>query len=145
MAGIEDMNSMAADDGNEDVESEITNDKAVGDKQNVESGGFTEAQRKLLDKIVRDGIMVGYHHAKGHIRLVDFFCQTMRRLVDAMGILSVKYLKVCPLSIRLCLLEQSLVHSKKKPNNAIQVPSSYIVFLGSSGPCKHTQLRVIII
>lgn len=103
MAGMEDANSTEADDGNEEVESEITNDKAVIDKRNVKSSGFTEAQRKLLDKIVRDGIMVGYHHAKGHIRLVDFFCQTLRRLVDGVGILSVKYLKVCPLSITLSL------------------------------------------
>ncbi|KAI1185676.1 hypothetical protein F5B17DRAFT_432330 [Nemania serpens] len=93
MAGLEDVNSMAADDGNEEVESETTNGKPVIDKRNAQSGGLSEAQRKLLDRIVRDGIMVGYHHAKGHIRLVDFFCQTLRRLVDGMGILSVKYLK----------------------------------------------------
>lgn len=30
----------------------------------------TEAQRKLLDKVIREGIMVGYHHAKEHVRLV---------------------------------------------------------------------------
>ncbi|KAI1108327.1 hypothetical protein F5Y14DRAFT_445539 [Nemania sp. NC0429] len=93
MAGIEDVDSTAANDRNEGFESEITNHKVASDRPNIPSGGFTEAQRKLLDKIVRDGIMVGYHHAKGHIRLVDFFCQTMCHLVDAVGILSVKYLK----------------------------------------------------
>lgn len=59
-----------------------------------ESTGFSEAQRKLLDKIVREGIMVGYHHAKQHVRLVNLLCQTLCRLVSGMGILSVKYLKV---------------------------------------------------
>ncbi|KAI0486519.1 hypothetical protein F4859DRAFT_528235 [Xylaria cf. heliscus] len=63
------------------------------DSGDLENKGFSEAQRKLLDKIVREGIMTGYHHAKGHVQLVDLFCQTLGRLVDGMGIISVKYLK----------------------------------------------------
>ncbi|KAI1369391.1 hypothetical protein F5Y08DRAFT_352101 [Xylaria arbuscula] len=58
-----------------------------------ESAGFSEAQRKLLDKIIREGVMVGYHHAKQHVRLVDLLCQTLCRLMSGMGILSIKYLK----------------------------------------------------
>ncbi|KAI1336057.1 hypothetical protein F5Y15DRAFT_419273 [Xylariaceae sp. FL0016] len=54
---------------------------------------FTDAQRKLHDKIVRDGIMVGYLHAKEHIRLVGLFCEKLRSLVQGLGILAVKYLK----------------------------------------------------
>jgi hypothetical protein len=61
--------------------------------------GFTEPQRKLIDKIVREGIMVGYHHAKEHIRLVDFLCRALCSLVSGIGILSVKYLKVSYSSI----------------------------------------------
>ncbi|KAI1356918.1 hypothetical protein F5Y01DRAFT_7531 [Xylaria sp. FL0043] len=76
----------------ETTENESTSEQAKQQKS-LQSKGFSEAQRKLLDKIVREGIMVGYHHAKQHIRLVDFFCQTLRRLVSGMGILSVKYLK----------------------------------------------------
>ncbi|KAI1499362.1 hypothetical protein F5X99DRAFT_419961 [Biscogniauxia marginata] len=54
---------------------------------------FTEEQRKLLDRIVREGIMTGYHHAKEHVRLVSLFCENLRYLVDGIGILAVKYLK----------------------------------------------------
>ncbi|KAJ8123869.1 hypothetical protein O1611_g9493 [Lasiodiplodia mahajangana] len=59
----------------------------------LQAKGFTEAQQKLLDKIVREGIMTGYHHTKQHVRLVNFLCQTLSRLLDGMGIISVKYLK----------------------------------------------------
>ncbi|KAI1125949.1 hypothetical protein F5Y10DRAFT_222060 [Nemania abortiva] len=93
MVGLEDLDSTVAGRGNEEVGSEGTHDQTTDDKREVQAKGFTEAQRKLLDKIVRDGVMVGYHHAKQHVRLINFFCQTLRRLVDGMGILSVKYLK----------------------------------------------------
>ncbi|KAI2638132.1 hypothetical protein GGS21DRAFT_488835 [Xylaria nigripes] len=91
MAGITAPGSLDGKD--EDVESECAEGKAIGENPKPQSGGFSGAQRKLLDKIVREGIMVGYHHAKEHIRLVDFFCRTFCRLVYGMGIVSVKYLK----------------------------------------------------
>ncbi|KAI0837781.1 hypothetical protein F5Y06DRAFT_64328 [Hypoxylon sp. FL0890] len=53
----------------------------------------SEAQRKLLDKIIREGIMVGYHHAKQHIRLVGLLCETLVCIINGMGILAVKHLK----------------------------------------------------
>ncbi|RYC62528.1 hypothetical protein CHU98_g3687 [Xylaria longipes] len=87
MAGIEDSGS--ADTGNKDkrVGGEGTNDQAAGDERGFRSKGFSEAQRKLLDKIVREGIMTGYHHAKEHVQLVNLFCQTLCRLVDGIEIL----------------------------------------------------------
>lgn len=106
MAGIEGPNLAAAGHGNDDV----TDDSVAPDTQNSQNRGFSEAQRKLLDKIFREGIMTGYHHAKGHIRLVDFFCNTLRCLVDCIGILSVKYLKVCFLSTVLRLSPQCNGH-----------------------------------
>ncbi|KAI0910489.1 hypothetical protein F4823DRAFT_561838 [Ustulina deusta] len=93
MAGLEDLDSEAAEDQGVGVGPGSTNDQKASHEQHLHSRGFSEAQRKLLDKLVREGIMVGYHHAKQHVRLVDFFCQTLRRLVSGMGILSVKYLK----------------------------------------------------
>ncbi|KAI0482105.1 hypothetical protein GGR56DRAFT_670024 [Xylariaceae sp. FL0804] len=54
---------------------------------------FDDAQRKLLDRIVREGIMVGYHHAKEHVGLVGLLCEQLRRLVQGMGILAVRHLK----------------------------------------------------
>ncbi|KAI3329249.1 hypothetical protein HD806DRAFT_530646 [Xylariaceae sp. AK1471] len=76
-----------------DEDDKGTNSKEAIGKPKPQRRGFSEAQRKLLDKIVREGVMVGYHHAKEHIRLVDFLCQMLHRLVNGMGILSVKYLK----------------------------------------------------
>ncbi|KAI1205859.1 uncharacterized protein F4807DRAFT_254634 [Annulohypoxylon truncatum] len=54
---------------------------------------ITEAQRKLLDKMVREGVMVGYHHAKEHVRLVGLFCEVLVCIINGMGILAVKHLK----------------------------------------------------
>ncbi|KAI1443638.1 hypothetical protein F5Y02DRAFT_196773 [Annulohypoxylon stygium] len=54
---------------------------------------ITESQRKLLDKIVREGVMVGYHHAKEHVRLVGLFYKVLVCIINGMGILAVKHLK----------------------------------------------------
>ncbi|KAI0114033.1 hypothetical protein GGR51DRAFT_475584 [Nemania sp. FL0031] len=90
-----DTSATTSEGGNKAKEGqgEGSNDLKTSSKHEAQAKGFTEAQRKLLDKIVREGIMVGYHHAKQHVRLVNFFCQTLSRLVGGMGILSVKYLK----------------------------------------------------
>lgn len=56
---------------------------------------LTNAQRKLLDRIIREGILTGYFHAKNHIQLTVVFCDKLSYTVNGMGILSVKYLKVC--------------------------------------------------
>ncbi|KAI1818344.1 hypothetical protein GGS20DRAFT_581455 [Poronia punctata] len=86
MAGV--LNSDAGVDGDTKDAGEAANNEPAYRNQ-----GFTDAQRKLLDKIVREGIMVGYHHAKENIRLVDFLCKTLRSFVSGIGIISVKYLK----------------------------------------------------
>ncbi|RYP74837.1 hypothetical protein DL771_002758 [Monosporascus sp. 5C6A] len=63
---------------------------------------FTEAQQKLLDKIIREGILVGYNHASEHIRLVELFCEKLRCVVNRMGILAIKHLKnVIPMAIEI--------------------------------------------
>ncbi|KAK8128712.1 hypothetical protein PG984_009820 [Apiospora sp. TS-2023a] len=54
---------------------------------------LTTAQRKLLDRIIRDGILTGYFHAKNHIQLTAVFCERLSYAVNGLGILSVKYLK----------------------------------------------------
>ncbi|OTA97447.1 hypothetical protein M434DRAFT_275359 [Hypoxylon sp. CO27-5] len=70
----------------------------AGAEQELEGGGpqqkqITDAQRQLLDKIIREGIMVGYHHAKEHVRLVGLLCEILVRIINGMGILAVKHLK----------------------------------------------------
>ncbi|ETS83339.1 hypothetical protein PFICI_05215 [Pestalotiopsis fici W106-1] len=59
----------------------------------VKQPEFTEAQRKMLDTIIRQGLLVGYHHANEHIRLTELFCNKATSIVNGMGILSVKHLK----------------------------------------------------
>ncbi|KAI0897105.1 hypothetical protein F4806DRAFT_423088 [Annulohypoxylon nitens] len=54
---------------------------------------ITESRRKLLDKIVREGVMVGYHHTKDHVRLVGLLCEVLVCIINGMGILAVKHLK----------------------------------------------------
>ncbi|KAI1178819.1 hypothetical protein F4777DRAFT_575765 [Nemania sp. FL0916] len=97
MAGLEASELKAAGDNDDEKKEDTRSDSSVGEEAGrtvtPRGGGFTEAQRKLLDKIVREGIMAGYHHAKEHVRLADFFCKALCRLLDGMGILSVKYLK----------------------------------------------------
>ena len=56
---------------------------------------LTAQQRKLLDKIVREGVMTGHFHARNYARLTTLFCEELHLLVSGMGILATKYLKVC--------------------------------------------------
>ncbi|KAI0148257.1 hypothetical protein F4776DRAFT_660429 [Hypoxylon sp. NC0597] len=67
-----------------------TEQELEGDSQPKQT---TDAQRQLLDKIIREGIMVGYHHAKEHVRLVGLLCETLVCIINGMGILAVKHLK----------------------------------------------------
>ncbi|KAK8010275.1 hypothetical protein PG990_009240 [Apiospora arundinis] len=61
--------------------------------EEVKTATLTTAQRKLLDRIIREGILTGYFHAKDHIKLTVVFCEKLAYAVNGMGILSVKYLK----------------------------------------------------
>lgn len=60
----------------------------------VQQPAFAETQRKLLDKIIRQGILVGYRHANEHIQLTEVFCKKAKSIINGMGILAVKHLKV---------------------------------------------------
>ncbi|KAK5624729.1 hypothetical protein RRF57_000445 [Xylaria bambusicola] len=93
IVGLEDLDKAVVENESVNAGLQITADQKPSDKKNLQSREFSESQQKLLDKIIREGIMVGYHHAKQHVRLVDFLCQTLCRIVGGMGILSTKYLK----------------------------------------------------
>lgn len=59
-------------------------------------GGVANAPRnKLLDKTLREGVFMGYFHAKDHIAIVEVLCQQTARILHQMGIHAVKHLKVC--------------------------------------------------
>ncbi|KAK8080862.1 hypothetical protein PG997_008680 [Apiospora hydei] len=66
---------------------------AVDQDDDTATVALTTAQRKLLDRIIREGILTGYFHAKDHIQLTSVFCDKLSYAVNGMGILSVKYLK----------------------------------------------------
>ncbi|KAF5661856.1 hypothetical protein FHETE_8262 [Fusarium heterosporum] len=54
--------------------------------------GNTE-RRKLLDKLLRDGILAGYFHASHHARIMEVLMQKTAAIVDCLGIYSTKHLK----------------------------------------------------
>jgi hypothetical protein len=76
----------------------------------VRAPALGEAQRRRLDKIVREGILVGYHHASEYIHLTELFCNKARAVVNGMGILAVKHLKVRLLLIYTCLVPSNMLH-----------------------------------
>lgn len=71
---------------------------------------FTQGQQKLLDRLVREGILVGYHHASEHVRIVELLCYQLRCIVNWMGILTVKYLKVRQACVHVCDLRPAAAY-----------------------------------
>ncbi|KAK4193799.1 hypothetical protein QBC35DRAFT_6758 [Podospora australis] len=51
------------------------------------------AKNALLDRIIREGIFMGYFHAKEHVRIVEVFCRQTVEILTLMGIHGVKHLK----------------------------------------------------
>lgn len=74
---------------------------------------FTQGQQKLLDRLVREGILVGYHHASEHVRIVELLCDQLRCIVNWMGILTVKYMKVCQACV--CVISDQLLLIMRRP------------------------------
>ncbi|KAJ4383769.1 hypothetical protein N0V85_008407, partial [Neurospora sp. IMI 360204] len=52
-----------------------------------------EKRNKLLDRVVREGILLGYFHAKEYVRIVEVLCQEMGEVLVEMGVNAVKHLK----------------------------------------------------
>jgi hypothetical protein len=51
-------------------------------------------RRHLLDKIVRDGILVAYDHAFQYVGVVEILMRTTTILLNCLGIFSAKHLQV---------------------------------------------------
>lgn len=66
-------------------------------KAKVKSGTNTSRtpSAPLLDRILRDGVLSAYFHAKEHIRICQLLFAISSRLINEMGIHAVKHLKVC--------------------------------------------------
>ncbi|EAA32531.3 hypothetical protein GE21DRAFT_6288 [Neurospora crassa] len=52
-----------------------------------------EKKNKLLDRVVREGILLGYFHAKEYVRIVEVLCREMGEVLMEMGVNTVKHLK----------------------------------------------------
>ncbi|KAK3398466.1 hypothetical protein B0T20DRAFT_498348, partial [Sordaria brevicollis] len=52
-----------------------------------------EKKNKLLDRVMREGILLGYFHAKEYVRIADVLCHELGELLVQMGVNSVKHLK----------------------------------------------------
>ena len=61
----------------------------------AEDGRLNSLRTKALSRIMRDGLLAGYAHAGEYVRIADLFCTQMQRLIQYMGIVVVKHLKVC--------------------------------------------------
>ena len=53
------------------------------------------ARMRALDRILRQGVLKGYAYAGEHVRIAELLVQQIVKLVNEMGIESVKHLKVC--------------------------------------------------
>lgn len=79
------------------------------------TNGFTQEQQKLLDRIIREGILVGYNHASEHVRIVELLCEQLRCIVNGMGILTIKHLKVRQVSSQTsCSATPLFLQNRKK-------------------------------
>jgi hypothetical protein len=52
-------------------------------------------RRRVFDKILRDGIFAGHHHASQYTRIVQVLMQKTAVVVNCLGIYSIKHLSVC--------------------------------------------------
>lgn len=50
---------------------------------------------KILDRIMRQGVLQGFMHSGDNVRIAELLVKEITTLFDSMGIHAVKYLKVC--------------------------------------------------
>jgi hypothetical protein len=51
-------------------------------------------RRRLLDAIVRDGILAGYYHASDYLSIIDVLMDNIVKVVSCLGVFSVKHMPV---------------------------------------------------
>ena len=57
-------------------------------------GTSTQQAHKLCEKLLREGIFAGYHHASEHIHIVELLMQYSTTIIGCMGIYCVKHMQV---------------------------------------------------
>ncbi|KAH6635214.1 hypothetical protein B0J18DRAFT_472244 [Chaetomium sp. MPI-SDFR-AT-0129] len=66
---------------------------ATSRKNENGDGGVLKKQHALLDKVLRDGVFMGYFHAKEHVRIVAELCSWTARILNELEVHAVKHLK----------------------------------------------------
>lgn len=51
-------------------------------------------RRRILDKVLRDGILEGYHHASEHVTIAEILMRNAAGIVSCLGVFSVRHLQV---------------------------------------------------
>lgn len=70
----------------------------AGKQPAVGKDGIAGAPKNgFLDRMLREGVLGGYFHAKDHVRIVEVLCQQTVAILNDMGVHAVKHLKVSPL------------------------------------------------
>ncbi|KAL3960498.1 hypothetical protein ACCO45_005615 [Purpureocillium lilacinum] len=75
-------------------------------------------RRRILDKVLRDGILEGYHHASEHVTIAEILMRNAAGIVSCLGVFSVR-------------------HLQSKPRSTCYVPSCCTV--GQGCPDRHTE------
>jgi hypothetical protein len=62
-----------------------------------EKEGYDRERIEFLDRVMRQGVFMGYHHSSEHPAIVQLLLEQTKILVGKMGIHAVKHLKVLSL------------------------------------------------
>lgn len=73
----------------------------------------SSSRRQLLDKILRDGVYAGFHHASEYVHVVEVLMQCTTTIVNCLGVYTVKHLQV---TLWLSVLELRLMLNGAKQN-----------------------------
>ncbi|KAL7933580.1 hypothetical protein V8C35DRAFT_59038 [Trichoderma chlorosporum] len=56
-------------------------------------------KRRLLDKLLRDGVFVGHYHASQHARIVEVLMKITKDIISRLGLFSAKHLQVISITL----------------------------------------------
>lgn len=61
---------------------------------NMDADQRNPRRRRLLDKLLRDGVLAGYHNASQHVRIVQVLMHQTEAIVRCLGVFATKHLVV---------------------------------------------------
>ncbi|AEO55170.1 hypothetical protein MYCTH_2051209 [Thermothelomyces thermophilus ATCC 42464] len=75
----------------------------------------------LLDKMLREGVFMGYFHAKEHVNIVEVLCQQTETILNEMGVHAVKHLKVSSPALSASIFEGPELISAFPPTRPFRI------------------------